>query len=596
MKINELPKRKHDNRKAIFFVILALISCCASLSCEPTAFSWGKKKATAESDSIEEQNLEAQKTSPLPGTIGERCYLEGLASTLVQGYGMVAGLPGTGSSQCPETLRKKIMETMAKYEHLYGPKGVKTFFSAGSIIDSKNTAVVKVQGYIPGGALVGERFDLFVKALPDTATTSLEGGRLYTTELRIFAGEYGKVITSKVLAKGYGNIFVNPFEEKKNKHSPFITLKRSGYVLNGGINLEERPFYLILYQPSYASARAIEQKINALFGPPPDRPLFKTAMAMTPSKIKLHVPYNYRDQREHFLELVKNLYVRSDPGYIQRRARMLVEQIVEPYANSKAISYAWEAMGRTILPLIQPLYNHSNLKAAFYSARAGARLGDSLAIERLGKFVFDKNSEFRMQAIKTLGFCRRYQAKQILRKLLDDSDVIIRLEAYKGLIRFGDIAITSIYVGEDNFRLDLVKSHGNKLVYVTRSGDPKVVLFGDIRIEPPVFYSHKSVGSIIITANSNDKYLTVIRETPSKKSSGKIKASLNLDELLVLLGNDPAIDKKTGRVLGLGVTYSSVVAMLYHMCQDGSIPAAFKLQDLTREFETGEISEGRPEK
>ncbi len=581
--------------RAILSLIVAAMLCCAIASCEPTNFSWGKKKVSTESDN-EEQDLEAQKTAPLPGTIGERCYLEGLSSVLVQGYGMVAGLAGTGSSQCPETLRKQIMETIAKYEQLYGPKGQKKFFSASAIIDSRNTAVVKVLGYIPGGALKGERFDLFVKALPDTSTTSIEGGRLYTTDLRVFAGNYGKVITSRILAKGYGDIFVNPFESKKKKTSVLMNLKRSGYVLNGGINLEERPFALILYQPSYASSRAIEQKINALFGPPPERPLLKTARAVTPSKIELHVPYNFRDQREHFLELVKNLYIRSDPGYIQRRARMLVEQITEPYSNDKAISYAWEAMGRTILPLIQPLYNHSNLKTAFYSARAGARLGDSLAIERLEKFANNPKSEFRMQAIKTLGFCKSYQAKQVLRKLLDDSDVQVRLLAYKGLIRFGDIAIDTVYVGQDNFRLDIVKSKGPKLVYVTRTGQPKVVLFGDIKVEPPVFYSHESVGSIIITANSNDKYLTVIRETPSKKSSGKIQASLELPELLILLGNEPAIDKHSGKVLGLGVKYSCIVSVLYNMCKDGSIPAIFELQDIASELATEATPTGRPEK
>ncbi len=581
--------------EAISVFAIALLFCCAFVGCEPTNFSWGKKKSQQEPD-VEEQELESQKTAPLSGTIGERCYLEGLSSTFVQGYGMVAGLPGTGSGQCPETLRKQITETIAKYEHLYGPKGQKKYFSASAIIDSKDTAVVKVQGYIPGGALKGERFDLFVRALPDTSTTSLEGGRLYTTDLRIFAGNYGKVITSKILAKGYGDIFVNPFEKEDNRKSPMLRLKRSGYVLNGGINLHERPFYLILYQPSYASARAIEQKINALFGPPPDMPLFQTARAVAPSKIELHVPYNFRDQREHFLNLVKNLYVRSDPGYIQRQARRLVEQIIEPYANDKAISYAWEAMGRTVLPLIQPLYNHSNIKAAFYSARAGARLGDSLAIDRLGEFAEDKNSEYRMQAIETLGFCRRYQAKQILRNLLDDSDIQIRLAAYKGLIRFGDISIDSLYIGEDNFRLDVVKSNGKKLVYVTRTGEPKVVLFGSIKIDPPVFYSHSSVGSILITANSNDKYLTVVRVTPSKRSSGKIEASFNLVELLQLLGNEPAIDKKSGKVLGLGVKYSCIVSMLYHMCQDGSIPAIFKLQDISSELSSEESPIGRPEK
>ena len=576
---------------------IVIVCLCAFTGCEQEKFSfslWGKKKPKPENVQQETESLEAQRSAPLPGTIGQRCYIQGLRSIFVQGYGMVAGLAETGSSQCPEGLRKNIMQTIAKYEKLYGPKGQRHLISSSAIIDSLDTAIVKVQGYIPAGALRGDRFDLFVSALPNTSTTSLEGGRLYTTELRVYAGNFGKVVTSKILAKGYGNIFINPFEKKKTPSS-MIELKRSGYVLNGGVNLEERTLALILYQPSYALSRAIEQKINSVFGPPPERPLFKTARAVTPSKIELHIPYNYRHQRAHFLNIVKNLYIRNNPAYIQHQARLLAQEIVEPYANVNAISYAWEAMGRTILPLIQPIYNNSNLKAAFYSARAGARLGDSLAIERLAQFASKPKGRFRKEAITTLGFCHSYEARRVLRKLLDDSDIQIRILAYEGLSRLGDMSVDTTYVGEDNFRLDKVKSNGKKVVYVTRTGEPKVVLFGRIRIEPPVFYT-SSNGRIIITANSNDKQLTIIRQAPSGKSSGKVSASLDLDELLVLLGSEPAVDRHSGKILGLGVTYSSIVSVLYSMCEDGSIPAGFKLQDITPELAVPSAPVGRPEK
>ena len=49
-----------------------------------------------------------------------------------------------------------------------------------------DTAVVVVEGLIPPGATEGTRFDLRVFAHPMTSTTSLEGGRLYTTCLCLY--------------------------------------------------------------------------------------------------------------------------------------------------------------------------------------------------------------------------------------------------------------------------------------------------------------------------------------------------------------------------------------------------------------------------
>ena len=76
-------------------------------------------------------------------------------------------------------------------------------------INSPNTAVVEIFGTIPTLAAKGEPFDLLIAPLPGTQTTSLAGGRLYTTELSALERFFGYGQYSKTVALGSGPVFIN---------------------------------------------------------------------------------------------------------------------------------------------------------------------------------------------------------------------------------------------------------------------------------------------------------------------------------------------------------------------------------------------------
>jgi hypothetical protein len=576
---------------AVWGVALAL--GFAGFGCDQKGFKLSSQPADAEAKAQSTVKAVVEKTAPLPGTVGATCYLEGMRGGMVQGFGLVVGLSGTGSRECPEALRKELMATIVKYQKLYGEPEDAKYLNAGALLDSPNTAVVKVTGMIPAGVSTGSTFDLGIQALPNTGTTSLENGRLYTCDLRVYAGPLGQVSKSRILARGEGAVFINPFEKKKYRGATL--LRRNGLILGGGTNLEDRKLHLVLYQSSYGTARSIEQKINSIFGPPPENPLWQTAKAVSADKIEIHVPRQYQSQLAHFLGLVMNIYIRSDPSYIETMANELTQKIGSPTANGPAISYAWEGMGRSILPLIQPLYTSSNKQAAYYSARAGARLGDNVAMEQLGIFAADPKDPYRRKALRTLGYCRDLTARRILRKLVDDSNMKIRIMAYKGLARLGDISVETRNVGDGNLTLDVVQSKAWPLVYAARSKECRIVLFGAIKLEPPVFYCHPD-DSITLSAAVGEKTVHLLRKTPSGKSSGKIEGPLELPALIALLGSDPVLDKKTQKVYGVGLPYSHIVTILYQLCKDGSIPAKFQIQDFAATTEPPEDLIGRPEK
>ncbi|RMD60127.1 MAG: hypothetical protein D6824_09975, partial [Planctomycetota bacterium] len=201
----------------------------------------------------------------LRGVIGAEATLRGLEPLLVSGYGLVVGLNGTGSEDIPSPVRAMMEREMAL-------KGVgQETMGMGDVtptqlLNDHNTAVVLVQAVIPPGAPKGWRFDVFVTALPGTSTTSLEGGRLWTTDLQPGLPVPGGPQRKK-LAEARGEIFINPFAEPPSKDEPETDAidRRSGRILNGGVVVEPTPLVLLLNTPSHARARAIASAINSRF-------------------------------------------------------------------------------------------------------------------------------------------------------------------------------------------------------------------------------------------------------------------------------------------------------------------------------------------
>ena len=175
--------------------------------------------------------------------------------------------------------------------------------SVEKMINAPDTAVVIVHGSIRPAALRGTKFDLTITALPETETTSLAGGRLYTCDLRYYQQRgAGVVQEGKVIARGEGPVFVNPFAQRESSATP-VDL-RTARIIGGGTNLKARRVRVVLSSPSYAMAVNVQDKINDRFGGGA-----RIAVAESPSYISLKIPSEYQDRELYFLALVRHLYL-----------------------------------------------------------------------------------------------------------------------------------------------------------------------------------------------------------------------------------------------------------------------------------------------
>ncbi len=490
-------------------------------------------------------------------TIGSLAEVFSFDVIAVQGYGLVGGLNGTGSTECPPQIRAYLRQYILK-------QFPEQKMDIDKLISSRDTAVVLVEGLMPAAVLKNQYFDVKVAALPGTQTTSLEGGWLYGAALRA-AGSFG--LTTKVLAMAEGPVFIDTINASR-------TNKRAGYILAGGTVLEGYRISLAFRRPDYRTASLIRNRLNGRFGE-------GTAKAVSLSQIELKVPAEYREQKQRFISIVKATYLAETEDVTRERIRIFVRKLVtseDKYSSEIAL----EAIGNKSLRKLEALLNSSNEEVRLRTARCMLNLGSDRGLKTLRQIAMDKGSLYRIEALEAItGAASRNDAAAISRKLLRDEDFDIRLAAYEQLRKLDDIAITQRLIARD-FYLEQIAQTKHKAIFVSRSGQPRIVLFA-----VPIFcrnniFVQSADGNITINAPAGQKYVSIIRKHPKRPNLiVQLKSSFELGDIIRTLCEEPL--KRTGQERrGLGVSYAEGIALLKQMCEKGAVQAEFRAGPLPK--------------
>ena len=552
---------------------IALVSMTVlSAGCQDLKFVWDTETRDDVDLGVRSEDPGRKASAANKNTIGESTYYQGTGPIKLIGYGLVLGLGDKGSRDCPDNVYKDLVHAMYK-QHDFSEEtvGVKSM-TPEELIASKDTAVVSVFGEIPPGSLVGDRFDITVRALSGTQTESLRGGYLFPMELQMFRNvpERG-TITGKSLARAKGSLFVNPFA---GDESATRVNNREAVILGGGQAIADRDVRLVLTRPSYQMAKRIQDRINSRF--PNSK---RVAEAVSPSFVRIHVPRAYFGDSAHFLALCRALYLSRDPHFEGITARRLAKEIIDPDAPHQAISLAFEALGQRSLPFLRELYTHERDYVSFYAAAAGIRLGEHLAADVMAMHAADENAPFRYQSIRALGLAEDIGSAAIaLRELLNDPDHRVVLAAYESLLERKDSSIHSMRVGRDGFRLDVVPSASVNTVYCKRSKSQRIALFGpDLKLSPPLFYSAPD-GCVMLSADESDESIRVIRRArTSGRTSPMLEMPYDLQRFIALCGSHAGVDDDD-ELTGLGLDYGTLVRALHELSNDKCINARFVME------------------
>jgi len=495
-------------------------------------------------------------TIDLGTTIGSLVEVSWPESIRLEGYSLVVGLRGTGSAECPPQIRAYLVQHIPT---LYPDRKI----NVDKMISGPDTAVVLVEGIMPAVASKNESFDVRVTALPGTQTTSLEGGWLLGTELKT-VGTFG--ITTKIVADARGPVFIDTISASDLSDKSEIN-KRVGYVLGRAKILDEYKVTLVLGEPDFRTTNSIRNRLDELFGD-------GTAKVVLPDRIDVTVPAKYREQKQRFISIIKATYLTQSTEIIRERIKIFIRKLAA-LQDAYASEIALEAIGNQSLGGLSVLLNVSNEQVRLRAARCMLNLGSDAGLVILRQIAMDKDSTYRLKALGSITTgARRNDAAAISQRLLRDDDFHIRLAAYEQLRKLDDIAVSQELIA-GNFYLEQIVQTPHKAIFVSRSGQPRIVLFGaPIRCSDGVFV-RSADGNITIDAPTGQEYVSIIRKHPLRPGViAQLKSSFELGDIIRTLCEKPLKKGEQGRG-GLGVTYADVVALLKRMCDKGAVKAEF---------------------
>ena len=238
--------------------------------------------------------------------------MAGVRSNQLVGYGLVAGLSGTGDG-------KDLLVTGQSLKSLLSGLGVSvdgpvSEFDLGDglvslvaqqarqPLQTDNLAAVLVTAEIPPFSKPGQRIDVNVSTIG--TAESLRGGNLILTELRGIDGQ--------VYALAQGALTVTGINIDSNGSSVQIGVPTSGRIPNGAIveRLIETPFesadniVFNLRDQDFSTAHAISRKINDTYGE-------GAASALDGASVAIRLPRD-PEARVAYISDIQNLEV--DPG------------------------------------------------------------------------------------------------------------------------------------------------------------------------------------------------------------------------------------------------------------------------------------------
>jgi flagellar basal body P-ring protein FlgI len=590
-------------RAALACLSVSLAGIVCGVGC-----SGGKKKTPLPVTRY--QTLPLREVPPyLADTILQKTDLLDTGPFIVTGYGLVANLQDTGGGPYPNRVRDYMVKEMVT--HGFGSKNNEEFknIQPEQALDSKRFAIVEVIGLIPPGARKDQRFDVLIKTLDSSDATSLAHGNLYQTDLHIMGtNEVNPAGAVNVYSRAQGPVFVNPayavgdapnYVSAARPTGPTGPLTgaaklslRNGMIMTGGRCMIDRPLRLQLRVPQRSAARQIEARINLFFQNVADKPgqtpytTYKVAEARDEGIIEVYVPKVYQDDWEHFIGVVQCLYRNGNPD--PRQARILADAAVQPGAYLREISYAFEGLGPTALPFVVPLMDTKKYgpDVNFAAARAAAFIGEASAPQALLTMAKTGGHPFQLAAVQTLGHLpNSLGLNNMLRELLDSDQTTIRVEAYKILARNKDSTIFTKVVNEQ-FVLDIVPSAGPPLIYASRSGLPRIALFGNrVSVDMPITFTAMDM-QFQLSSDEKSKYVNLYYRGREIGEPLAVASQPDIANIIARLGGEgPPGERRFnfayGDVVGLVQTLADQkkLTALASGQDAGRTPATFVLQE-----------------
>jgi flagellar P-ring protein precursor FlgI len=228
--------------------------------------------------------------------------LEGVRDNQLVGYGIIAGLNGTGDKQLTLFSGQSLTNMLNRMGVTIDP----------SKMQVRNMAAVMVTATLPPFAQPGTKIDVTAAAIGDAK--SLQGGVLLITPLKAADGQ--------VYAVAQGSVITGGFVAGRGGSSTTVNHPTAGRLPEGAI-VERAPpsispsghLKLQLRQADFTTAARVVEVLNKKFGPT------NVARAESPGVVIVDVPESYAKRTVQFVAEIENLSVEPD-----QRAKVAINE------------------------------------------------------------------------------------------------------------------------------------------------------------------------------------------------------------------------------------------------------------------------------
>lgn len=168
---------------------------------------------------------------------------------------------------------------------------------------------------------------------------------------------------------------------------------------------------------------------------------------------------------------------------------------------------------------------------------------------------------------------RRNDAVTLARRLLRDGDAKIVQAAYEHLRQMDDPTVKRELIGR-SFSLEQVVGTDRRAIFVSRSGDPRVVLFGaPLRCSNNIFVESPDQ-AIVVNTRAGEDSISITRKHPTRPGIlGPVRTGFDVGSVVRVLGAEAATSG--GELQGLGVSYAEVIAILEQLSMKDAVDAEF---------------------
>jgi hypothetical protein len=491
----------------------------------------------------------------LGATVGSMADLAKPEPVPVEGFGLVGGLPGTGSAFCPPQLRsylKQYILSQLPTERV----------NLDELIDSKNTAVVRLEGLVPATASADEHFDVRVSLISGSEATSINEGWLYKAEL-VSQGTFG--VDTKPLATVEGPVFI---ASTGAAHSN----PQTGHIIGGGRAVYGYAAIVRLRRSDYRAASTIRNRLSERYGA-------NVARAVSPRDVEVQIPAEYQLRKQRFLLLVAATYLDTTEELDRARVSAFVRQLAVGQ-DKEGTEIALEAVGRESVHELAVLLKASEVEVKMRAARCLLGLGDDRGFAVLREMALDAKSPFRMEALEAVMVsAKRNDASALAVRLLRDDDKAMVLAAYEYLRQINDPSIRREVIGR-SFQLERVIQTNRRAVFVSRRGDPRIVLFGSPLECSNSIFVESADQSIVVNTRAGEDHVSITRKHPTRPGiMGPIRTDFEVRSIIRALGAE-ATGASDGQLRGLGVSYAQVAGIVERLIAKGALKAEFWLGPL----------------